>query len=248
MLAGVTVLVSTTDPSIQAAAIGGILFYLAAYGIMNSGAFGVLMLLPSRHSGVPEVLEPAAPDLAPATTPTGTSAETFDDIAGKGRTYPAIGLAMAICCWSLTGLPLTVGFFGKFYLILPMLAASHKNPEISHRMFWLMIFLLINAAISAAYYLRIIAAMFLRAEPAPLPAPRGRLAKGSSGASPVATTVGRPWPVMVGVALSVLATLAFGIFLPATDTLSQRAQAAQIEPSPVLAPPQIEMHDVVSAQ
>ena len=226
MLAGIAALVSTTDPDVQKAAVGGILFYLAAYGIMNSGAFGVLMMLPSRDSGIAGTLEPTAPGMAPVTTPTGSSAETFDDIAGKGRTNPALGLAMAICCWSLTGLPLTVGFFGKFYLISPALQAGHRNPEIWHRMLWLVIFLLINAAISAAYYLRIIATMFLRPEPAALP---GRAVTNPDDDD--AGFVDRPWPVIFGISLSVLGTLGFGIILPATDALSQRAQAAQIEPS-----------------
>src|SRR5690606_7497355 len=91
--------------AVQLDALRGVLFYLAAYGITNAGAFGVLMLLPAR-----ELADGAAQ---------GTSAETYDDIAGTGRTRPALGLAMAVACLSLTGLPLTIGFFGKFYLIAP---------------------------------------------------------------------------------------------------------------------------------
>ena len=47
---------------IQGLALGGVLFYLAAYGIMNAGAFGVLMLLPSRDTGDagPDAATPAA--------------------------------------------------------------------------------------------------------------------------------------------------------------------------------------------
>ena len=86
-------------------ALAGVLFYLAAYGIMNAGAFGVLMLLPARSPAHAQ---------APA-----TSAETFEDLAGQGRRHLALGLAMAVCCFSLVGLPLTVGFFGKFYLLAP---------------------------------------------------------------------------------------------------------------------------------
>ena len=92
MLVGITALLSGRDLR----ALEGVLFYLASYGIMNVAAFGVLMLLPSRSN------KPA------------TSAETFDDIAGAGRRHPALGLAMAVACFSLTGLPLTIGFFGKF--------------------------------------------------------------------------------------------------------------------------------------
>ena len=48
MLVGVTALISTADHNIQTEALSGVLFYLVAYGIMNTAAFGVLMLLPSR--------------------------------------------------------------------------------------------------------------------------------------------------------------------------------------------------------
>jgi NADH-quinone oxidoreductase subunit N len=226
MLVGVTALVSTSDPTVQAAALGGVLFYLASYGVMNSGAFGVLMLLPSRDTRIGGYLEPSAPDAPQVLAASGTSAETFDDIAGQGRKHLGLGIAMFVCCWSLTGLPLTVGFFGKFFLIYPALAAA-KGP-IAHRMIWLVVLLVINAAISAAYYLRIIAAMFLRPEPAQ-PAPL-------APTSPEETTdapgrIGRPWPVMIGVGLAVLGTLAFGFDFPAVNHLANRAQTAQIEPT-----------------
>src|SRR5690606_15372532 len=129
--------------------------YLAAYGVMNAGAFGVLMLLPSRDTAIS------------GEAARGSSAETFEDLAGTGRKHVGLGLAMAVCCFSLTGLPLTIGFFGKAYLILPALDAG---------LIGLAVLLVINAAISAGYYLRIVATMFLRTEPATMegqaPAPR----------------------------------------------------------------------------
>jgi NADH-quinone oxidoreductase subunit N len=193
MLVGVTALIATTDHTVQTEALHGVLFYLAAYGIMNSGAFGVLMLLPARHD------RPA------------TSAETFEDLAGTGRKNIGLGLCMAVACFSLTGLPLTVGFFGKLYLIQPALHAGLN---------WLVVILVINAAISAAYYLRIVAAMFLRPEPGP-----GH----HHPALPTVPFVQRllhPTPVLTAVGLSVVATLTFGIFLPATSALSDHANIA----------------------
>jgi NADH-quinone oxidoreductase subunit N len=163
MLVGVTALVTATgNPLVQQAALAGVLFYLAGYAIMNTGAFGVLMMLPSRNREFAGFLEPGGnEERVPAAT--GTSAETFEDIAGQGRKHLALGIAMAVCCWSLTGLPFTVGFFGKFFLIKPALQAA--NGPVQERMIWLVVLLVINAAISAAYYLKIIAAMFLRPEP-----------------------------------------------------------------------------------
>jgi NADH-quinone oxidoreductase subunit N len=122
MLVGVTALIAASSSvpaaakdfaqwdvihGVQLEALQGVLFYLAAYGIMNAGAFGVLMLLPARPvrswSGRTTPVPPA------------TTAETFEDLAGQGRRHPRSGLAMAVCCFSLIGLPLTVGFFGKLY-------------------------------------------------------------------------------------------------------------------------------------
>ncbi|HEY8666917.1 MAG TPA: NADH-quinone oxidoreductase subunit N, partial [Tepidisphaeraceae bacterium] len=109
MLVGLTALISATSAAVQTEALQGVLFYLAAYGIMNAGAFGVLTLLPARRAAV------------------ATSAETFEDLAGEGRKHPALGLAMAVCCFSLTGLPLTIGFFGKLFLIKPALDVGTRS-------------------------------------------------------------------------------------------------------------------------
>src|SRR5688500_10380194 len=99
---------------------------------MNAGAFGVLMLLPSRATsyghgarayaggarayGGSAYGGSAATRAARLRPPPATTAETFEDLAGQGRRHPLLGLAMAVCCFSLIGLPLTVGFVGKFYL------------------------------------------------------------------------------------------------------------------------------------
>src|SRR5258706_3084368 len=83
----------------------------------------------------------------------GAAAETFEDIAGQGRRHVALGLCMAIACFSLIGMPFTVGFWGKFLLIKPAWEA-HSN--------WLVILIVINASISPAYYLRVAGTMFLR--------------------------------------------------------------------------------------
>jgi NADH-quinone oxidoreductase subunit N len=198
MLVGVTALVYSADAAIQASALQGVLFYLAAYGLMNVGAFGVLILLPSRRQ-------------IPA-----TSAETFDDLAGLGHKHLLLGLAMSVSCFSLIGLPLTVGFFGKFYLIAPAFKA---------RLNWLVVILVLNAAISAAYYLKIVAALFLRTEPPPT-------RFGITPAEPV-QPIHHPIPVLVSVGVSMVGVLWLGIVLPATQRLTDRTVlAAQMERTP----------------
>lgn len=177
MLVGIAALFpSVLHPDPREVALSGVLFYLAAYGMMNAGVFGVLMLLPARDGR-------------------DDSAETFSDLAGQGRGHPALGLAMATCCLSLIGIPLTVGFLGKVMLIRPAWSAGLS---------WLVVILVLNAAVSATYYLRIVAVMFLRAE-----------GEGVWQAKPR-----RQLAVVLGVALSVGGTLLFGAVPPAAQVLT----------------------------
>ena len=188
----------------------GVLFYLAAYGIMNAAAFGVLALLPSRMAD----LNARARGLPIEVTPPATTAETFEDLAGQGRRHPLLGLAMAVSCFSLIGLPLTVGFFGKLYLIKPALDA---------RFYWLVIITVVNAAISAAYYLRIIATLYLRPDPMTAEAMESDIADAAAEGTAAESFGRRAFPIVAAVALSVFLTILFGAFFPATNVLVQRA-------------------------
>jgi NADH-quinone oxidoreductase subunit N len=223
MLVGVAALVAAGDPSldlanreeVQRAALSGVLFYLAAYGIMNSGAFGVLMLLPPReHAYDRGDGTRVMPEHLPA-----TSAETYEDIAGVGRRHIGMALGMAVCCFSLIGMPLTVGFFGKLYLVQPALGVGTRQMN------WLVVIMMINAAIGAAYYLRIIGTMFLRAETT--------TASASAAAVEAELKADRPWyatPIGTAVSLSVALTLLLGMFFPATNRLSDRTHEAAVLP------------------
>lgn len=217
MLVGVAAMCSHSSggsSSIFRDALQGVVFYLSAYGIMNAAAFGVLMLLPARPDRTGRF------GMA-STVPPATSAETFDDIAGQGRKHVMLGLAMAVGCFSLIGLPFTVGFFGKLLLIKPALQAN------TTMMNWLVVITMINAAISAGYYLRIVAAMFLRSDPSEeqVFAPAEPVAP----AAPV-LAVRAPMPILIAITLSVGGTLIFGTVLPATQVLTSRTSSAQIEP------------------
>jgi NADH-quinone oxidoreductase subunit N len=211
MLVGVTALVSIGHVAgidrehLQSLALQGVLFYLAAYGITNVAAFGVLQLLPSRHN------RPA------------TSAETYEEIAGQGIKHPALGLAMSVACLSLIGIPLTVGFLGKIYLVQ---TAVYTGAGV-WSMVVLSVILWANAAISAGYYLRIIAAMFLRSEPT-------HFVTGGTGIVPARLI--HPPTIVMAVLLSVSLTLLLGTFLPATAILSTRVEDAA------------DMHNTMSAQ
>ncbi|HWE04459.1 MAG TPA: NADH-quinone oxidoreductase subunit N [Tepidisphaeraceae bacterium] len=198
---------------VQTQALAGVLFYLCAYGIMNTGAFGVLMMLPGRTD------THGRHDADGNPLPTAGSAETFDDIAGLGRRHIALGLAMAVACFSLTGLPLTVGFLGKILIITPALAFWHTpGHPFAHMMIWLVVLTMINAAISAAYYLKIVAFLFLRPE-------HGETI--GVGAVPrAAAPLFRSVPVTLAIVLSVFGTLYFGMFWPGISDLTTRVKSA----------------------
>jgi NADH-quinone oxidoreductase subunit N len=202
---GATQFVTAPASPVKTSGLQAVLFYLAAYGIMNIGAFGVLQLLPARDGK--------------------GSAETFEDLAGSGRHHVVLALSMAVCCFSLTGIPLTVGFMGKLMIIKPALAAAVSDTpagavSVRSAMTWLVVITMINAAISAAYYLRIVATMFLRTEDhhpghphPPHPTP-----------DPIFT---RPaLPITLAVALSVIGTLMFGTVPPATQLLGNGVLSA----------------------
>ncbi len=80
----------------------GILFYLAGYLVINTGAFGVLALL---KKGDFEFV-------------------TFDDIRGLGYRHPVIGIFMSIYMFALAGIPATIGFMGKFYVFKALVNAD----------------------------------------------------------------------------------------------------------------------------
>lgn len=202
MLVGVTAQLGHSDTS----ALSGVLFYLAAYGLMNAGLFGSLMLLPSRERGC-------------------NSAESFEDLAGQGRKHVAIGLAMAVCCFSLTGLPLTVGFFGKAMLLLP----AYKSG-----LNWLVILMVVNSAISAGYYLKIIATLFLRPEPTNL---------GDGTTLPAEVAMPRPFSLIGAITISVVVTLSLGTIFPLTQMLLDKTQASAVleAPMPIIEPTEPEV-------
>jgi NADH-quinone oxidoreductase subunit N len=105
-----------------------------------------------------------------------------DDIAslnGLGSSRPLLAWPMTIAMLALAGFPATAGFIGKFYLIDATVANGYT---------WLAIFIVVGSMISLAYYLRVIAAIWMtpeeRATPAPLPGgERAVLAGGSQEAT-----------------------------------------------------------------
>ena len=120
LLIGVTVAFGKTSPTFSG--IEGILFYLTAYAVMTLGAFGVIIALSTRERQV----------------------ETIDDLAGLGLTHPVWAMAMAMCLFSLAGVPPFAGFFGKFWIFASAITPEQVGNDSS--LLWLAIIGCLNAA------------------------------------------------------------------------------------------------------
>jgi NADH-quinone oxidoreductase subunit N len=77
----------------------------------------------------------------------------IEDYAGLSNRRPGFALAMALFMLSLTGMPPTVGFIGKFYIFRAVIDAD---------LIWLALVGVITSLISAYYYLRVIVVMYMR--------------------------------------------------------------------------------------
>jgi len=78
---------------------------------------------------------------------------SVDDFAGLAVKEPGTAALLTIFLLSLIGVPLTGGFFGKFYIFKAALSAH---------LVWLTVLGLLNSAVAAYYYLRILVAMYMR--------------------------------------------------------------------------------------
>jgi NADH-quinone oxidoreductase subunit N len=78
---------------------------------------------------------------------------TLDDYTGLGGRSPLLAMTLTIFLISLIGIPATAGFFAKFYVFSAALKAN---------LVWLTIIAVVNSAIGAYYYLRVIVSMYMR--------------------------------------------------------------------------------------
>lgn len=175
-----------TTPGNSPNGIAAAMFYSAAYAAMNVGAFAVV----SHFANA------------------GEQYVTLEDYEGLGRTSPLLAATLTIFLLSLIGIPMTGGFFAKFYVFSAALRAN---------LIWLTLIGLVNSAIGAYYYLRIIVVMYMRE-------PRKRV--------PVTPV---PFGLGAALALSIFATIYLGIFpnrvlhyaqQSAQDVLTQPASAS----------------------
>jgi NADH-quinone oxidoreductase subunit N len=105
----------------------GIILYAAAYSIATIGIFAILIRMKDY---------------------------TFEGFNGLARKQPVLAATGTIFLFSLAGIPLTGGFFAKYYMLTSVIASG--------RFLWLVIFAVLCAAVSVYYYFRVIQAMYFK--------------------------------------------------------------------------------------
>jgi NADH-quinone oxidoreductase subunit N len=124
-------LAASASSAVAPQAASAALFYLAAYAVTNLGAWGVVLTMEKQEG----------------------AGLSIDEYAGLGQRRPALALAMTAFMLSLTGVPPTLGFVGKFFLFRAAIDAGLVGLALVG---------VITSLISAYYYLRIVVVMFMR--------------------------------------------------------------------------------------
>ncbi len=114
--------------------VAAVAVYTITYALMNIGAFGVVSLL-SKNQNDPQ---------------------TLDDIAGLGFRRKFYGFALALCMFSLSGLPPTAGFMSKFYIFKTAIESGHTIVALIG---------ILTSIVSVYYYLRVVYYLYMK-EPA----------------------------------------------------------------------------------
>lgn len=169
ILMGLTAVVGTEVADVATLGmngLNGLLLYLFAYLFTNVGAFMVILAVEET-----------------------TGSTDISAFGGLAQRAPGLAWAMFIFLLSLTGIPLTGGFIGKFYVF---------GAAVQHQYFWLVGAGLINAGIAAFYYLNVVRSMFF--------------ADTSEEPKPVRMAV--PIPVQLTVLICVGATVWLGLYPP----------------------------------
>lgn len=140
--------------------LGALLFYLLVYAVATLGIFAALAALGEGD----------------------TQLDGIDELAGLGRSggwrRPALAWCLALLLFSLTGIPPLAGFWGKLAVFGSALGVGGAGSAVRFWFLALAVIGVLNAAVAAAYYLRIIGVMFFRL---PLAAPALRQGLGGAG-------------------------------------------------------------------
>ena len=159
------------------AGVRGVLIYMLTYVFMNAGTFACILAMRRK----------------------GHNVEGVGDLAGLGRTDPAMALAIAVFMFSMAGIPPFSGFWGKYFIF---------TAAVQQGMWLLAVIGVLTSVIGAFYYIRIIKVMYFD-EPAPAFDPRPASLSFVAGASGLFTTFFFLFPAPVVAAAEAAAKVLF---------------------------------------
>jgi len=139
-------------------------------------------------------------------------------VQGLGRERPLLAWPLTISMLGLAGLPATAGFIGKLYLIEALVARGYT---------WLAVFIAVGTMISLAYYLPVVAAMWMRpgdetATTAPV------IAGASPEADPIDPDAARRIYLLAPALLAAAAVVFFGVIPQPLVEFAEHAGSALI--------------------
>jgi NADH-quinone oxidoreductase subunit N len=120
------------------ATLGALLYYSLAYSVGSIAAFGVLYNVTKNGD------------------------ETFESFNGLGKRNPLMAACMVIAMLSLAGIPITAGFFAKYFVFTNMIGTEYK---------WLLILAILTSAVGVYYYFKVIIAMYFKSSAQTEPVP-----------------------------------------------------------------------------
>lgn len=128
--------------------------------------------------------------------------DSIESVSGIGATKPLLAWPLTISMLGLAGIPGTAGFIGKFALI---------DASVSGDFAWLGVVIVLGSAVSLAYYLRVVAAVWMREAPRAVPALAGGSGDVATEDLPRSGPRAAGWEVTFAALLCALATIALGV-------------------------------------
>lgn len=189
---------------------GAAMFYLVVYILATAGTFAAITYLSSSILQIDRV----------------------EDLCGLSQTYPRTAVALAVFMFSLTGLPPLAGFWGKLGLFTGALGVDSASGDLSSGLWpWFLMLAVVgvlNAAVSAAYYLRVVAYMYFRPPMIPV------LGRGGVGAA-TATGLCGVLVVAVGIFPGTLQELANTMCRSARNSMASHEVVTTVQPTATVA-------------
>lgn len=151
MLIGLAVALVAGDQRNGYGGFAACLFYLVVYSFASAGTFAVLAHLSTPSQEI----------------------NCLNDLSGLFQNRPIVAGLLAVFMFSLMGIPPLAGFWGKFTLFTGAVATSRSLAG-SQSMWYLVLAIIgaLNAAIAAAYYLRVVGVTFFSSAEGDLGSPR----------------------------------------------------------------------------